>query len=196
MAEPGAGATYAAMDIARPSTFAENVRIGRYGVVLSMLSILFGFGLGGAFGGFESTFKDGLAASAEEVRETVYGGDDAKIESVLAKSWSYHKRAHMHGAGIGTSALVLILLLAALRRPSALVRRVVSLGLGLGALGYPVFWLLAGRLAPSVGGTGGAKKALEWLAVPSAGLLLLGLVAVTILVAIELFSPKVDPAGG
>jgi hypothetical protein len=179
------------MDLAsRPVSFAENLRICRYGVVLSLLSILFGFALGGAFGAFESSFKSGLADSAREVRESVYRGDDAQIESVLAKSWSYYKRAHMHGAGIGNSALLLVLLLAALRRPSALVRRVVSLGLGVGAVGYPLFWLWAGRLAPSLGGTGAAKDALEWLAVPSAGLLLLGLLAVSALAVIELFSAR------
>ena len=57
----------------------------------------------------------------------------------------------------------------------------------MGALGYSVFWLLAGLRAPGLGGTGPAKESLAWLAFPSAGLLLLGVVALIVLVVRQLF---------
>lgn len=87
-----------------------------------------------------------------------------------------------------------ILLLAALRRPSDHVRRGVSVALGGGALAYSAFWMLAARAAPGLGGTGAAKDSLAWLAVPSAGLVLIGLGAVIVLTAIELFTPASRPA--
>lgn len=82
-----------------------------------MLTILFGFALGGAFGAFEAPLKSGLTARAEAVRDGVYAGDAAKMKSVIDKSWTYYKRAHMHGGAIGAVALGGILLLAALERP-------------------------------------------------------------------------------
>lgn len=170
--------------------FGERVRACRWGILLALLAILFGFAMGGVFGAFEDSLKADLSARAAAVRDTAYGGDDAKIESVVTKSWSYYKRAHMHAGGIGAAALAAILLLAALRRPSPRVRAGVALALGAGSVGYPMFWMLAARTAPSLGGTDAAKEALAWLAVPSAGLLLLGVIAVIGLTAIDLFASR------
>lgn len=178
------------------NTFLSNLRIGRFGVLFALLTILFGFGLGGLFGVMEAPIKEGLRASALAVRDTVYRGDDAKMQEVLSKSWSYFKRAHMHGGGIGTASLVMVLLVAALRRPSPKARALISWALGLGGLGYSAFWLLAGRIAPGLGGTGAAKEALAFLAFPTAGLLLLGTLGTLLLTGLELFAaPRPTPAG-
>jgi hypothetical protein len=138
--------------------------------------------------------RGGLKASGEAVLTTVYGGDAAKLKGVLDKSWTYAKRAHLHGGGLGAGVLAALALLAALGRPSRPVRAGVSLGLGVGALGYSAFWLLAARAAPSLGSTDAAKESLAWLAIPSAGLLLVGLTAVLVLTVLELFLTPVEPA--
>jgi hypothetical protein len=168
----------------------DRLRASRWGALLSLLTVLFGFGLGGVFGAFEGPLKADLVARAEAVKETAYGGDAAKMKSVVDKSWAYYKRAHLHGGAIGAATLGAIVLLAALRRPGSTTRAALGLTLGSGGLGYAVFWLLAARRAPGLGGTDAAKETLEWLAVPSAGALLLGLTAVTVLVGIELFAPR------
>ncbi|MCC6524305.1 MAG: hypothetical protein IT373_16725 [Polyangiaceae bacterium] len=168
--------------------FISRLRASRWGAMLALLTILFGFGFGGAFGAFEDSLREGLTARAEVVRDTVYQGDTAKMKSVVDKSWSYYKRAHLHGGAIGAVALGSILLLAALRRPPVLARRGVALAAGLGGLGYSLYWMLAARAAPGLGGTGEAKESLAWLAIPSAGLLMLGLAAVMALVGRELFA--------
>lgn len=180
----------ASADPAPDGPFVARLRAGRWGTVLALLTILLGFALGGAFGAFEATFKDGLTERAEAVRDSVYGGDAAKMKSVVDKSWTFYKRAHMHGGGIGGVALGGILLLAALQRPRRRARQAASLALGLGGLGYATFWLLGARAAPGLGGTDAAKESLAWLAVPSAGLLLLGLCAVIALTVIDLFAPR------
>jgi hypothetical protein len=174
--------------------FIRRLRVSRWGALLALLTILFGFGFGGAFGAFEVPMKKGLADRAAAELDTVYKGDAAKAKSVVDKSWAYYKRAHLHGGAIGSVALGGILLLAALRRPGDHVRRGVSVALGAGGLGYSVFWMLAARAAPGLGGTDAAKESLEWLAVPSAGLLMVGLAAVIALTAIELFMPA-SPRG-
>jgi len=172
-------------------SFATRLRAGRWGTLLALLTIVSGFALGGAFGAFEAPLRNGLSGRAEAVRDSVYGGDAAKMKSVVDKSWTYYKRAHMHGGAIGAVALGAMLLLAALRRPRRLARQGLSLALGLGGLGYATFWMLAARAAPGLGGTDAAKESLSWLAVPSAGLLLLGMVAAIALTTFELFAPPV-----
>ena len=170
--------------------FNQRLRQARVGALMAVLTILFGFALGGVFGALEAPLKADLAAQAQGLTDTVYGGDAAKLKAVLDKSWTYYKRAHLHGGAIGATALGLIVLLSLLGRPTRWFRFGAALALGLGGLGYSLFWLLAGRLAPSLGGTGAAKAALEWLAVPSAGLLILGLLTVLGLLVRELFGAQ------
>jgi len=169
------------------AAFHSRLRDVRWGLMLSLLTILLGFGLGGLFGGIEDTLKGRLQASADAAPESVYAGDAAKKKSVVDKSWGYLKRAHLHGGAIGSVAVGASLLLAALKRPRSRTRGLVALALGLGGLGYAEFWLLAGFAAPGLGGTDVAKEAFKWLAVPSAGFLLLGLAAVIGLTARDLF---------
>ncbi len=175
-------------EAAHSPSFEERLRSGRWGAMLALLTILFGFALGGAFGAFEEPLKRGLNQRAEAVKDNIYGGDTARMKSVVDKSWAYYKRAHLHGGAIGAVALGGILFVAVLRRPSRRMRQGVSSALGLGSLGYSAFWFLAARAAPGLGGTDAAKESLAWLAVPSAGLLLLGIGAVIGLTARDLFA--------
>jgi hypothetical protein len=165
------------------------LRAMRAGVLLAMFGVLFGFAMGGLFGAFEDRLKGGLAADADAVLATTYAGDPTKAQAVVDKSWSYFKRAHLHGGGIGAASLAVMLILAAAgahRHLSALA----ALAMGAGSLGYPVFWLVAGIRAPGMGGTGAAKESLKWLAVPSSGALLLGLALAIGVTAAALFSQK------
>jgi len=148
----------------------------RIGMVLALLTLLYGFGLGGAFGAFEDNIVGSFEASATAVKDTVYHGDEAAIDKVIGKSWTYMKRAHLHANSLGTAALAIMLVLAG-TPASRRVRGVISPALGLGALGYASFWMFAVLTAPALGSTHDAKEALGWLAIPSAGLLILGLTA-------------------
>ncbi len=159
------------------------------GAILALLAILFGFGLGGAFGAAEDSIKGSLRSSADAVFDTVYQGDAGKRDAVLSKSWAYMKRAHMHGAAIGTAALSAILLLALLGN-AGLFERILSLSLGAGALLYGIFWMLAAFTAPSLGSTSAAKESLGFLAVPGAGLSLLGVCGTLFVAVRELFAPS------
>lgn len=151
------------------------LRTVRWGLVLALLAVVFGFGMGGVFGAFEESVKAHLKAGGEAALATAYGGDAAKLKPVLDKSWVYLQRAHLHGGAIGAVALGLGLLLASLPGAASRARAVAAAASGAGALGYGVYWLLAGLRAPGLGSTGAAKASLEWLAVPSAGLAMLGL---------------------
>ena len=149
-----------------------SLRAALPGLLFAVVTLLFGFGLGIVFGYNEAAIKNRLNASATAVQETVYKGDLDAAKPVLDKSWNYMQRAHLHAGGLGTAAIALSLLLVALGT-SPMVTRVLSLALGLGALGYSVFWLWAGFRAPGLGSTGAAKESLAWLAMPSSGAVVL-----------------------
>ena len=112
--------------------------------------------------------------------ETAYGGEQAKMNKVTSKSWAYFKRAHLHANGLGTAALSMILLLSGTAAVGRLEQLTAAL-LGIGALGYSSFWMFAALAAPALGSTGAAKEALQWLAVPTSGACIVGLILVLFL---------------
>lgn len=165
----------------------EHLADMRLGAALALLTLLYGFGMGGTFGAFEDDIKGHLKSEGQQVLDTEYGGDEAALKKVTDKAWIYFKRAHLHANGLGTAALALILLLSHLPIDGR-VRRLTALALGIGSLGYPLFWMLAALRAPGVGGTAAAKESLQWLAVPSSALCCVGLLAVAVLAGRALFS--------
>ncbi|MEX2045310.1 MAG: hypothetical protein WD941_08155 [Opitutus sp.] len=169
------------MNRSQPS-FSHALRVACPGMFAAVLTLLFGFGLGIVFGLNEASIKSRLAASAAEVRDSVYKGDDAAIKAVLGKSWEYMQRAHLHAGGLGTTAVVLTLLVVVIGASPGWTRA-ISLGLGLGSLGYSVYWMLAGFRAPGLGGTGAAKESLKWLAMPSSAAIVIATIAVAVLLA-------------
>ena len=150
------------------------------GVVLSVLTLLYGFGLGIAFGAAEDSIKGTLQSRGEAVLETAYESDKAKMNATVKKSWVYFKRAHLHANGMGTSALAMIFLLAVFPVASR-GRKILAAMLGFGGLTYALYWMLAGLRAPGMGSTGAAKASLEWLAIPSSGMFVLATIAVFVL---------------
>ena len=120
------------MSIENASILLRPVRLG---LLLSTLTILFGFGLGIAFGLKEDAIKDNIKARAEAAMDTAYvtadgSFDQAKFKAVTAKSWIYIKRAHLHANGIGTAALVMCLLLSLATRTRPTFRGIAAFSPG------------------------------------------------------------------
>jgi hypothetical protein len=159
------------------------------GLALAATAIVYGALLGIVFGLNEDAIKDTLKNSANIVRESVYHSDDAAIKSVLDKSWSYMKRAHLHAGAMGTTAVSLILLLSLLHAPKVLTT-CSGVALGGGALGYSLFWMLAGFRAPGLGGTSAAKESLAWLAMPTSGAFALATLCVLVFVYGRIFTKQ------
>lgn len=168
------------------TSLASNLRAASAGLVLAVLTILYGQGMGIVFGLNEDVIKSRLKASAAEVRDTAYKGNDAAIKAVLDKSWNYMQRAHLHAGGMGTTALSLIVVLSLLGA-SRRATTAISVALGAGGFGYSVFWMWAGFRAPALGSTGAAKESLKWLAMPSSGAFVLATVAVLVLLVVAIF---------
>lgn len=172
-----------------PGELLPGLQAQRAGLLLSLIAVLSGFALGGVLGTFEEELEAGLVQSAESVLAEAYAGDrDAALE-VVEEAWVYYQRAHLHWGSIGAATLAISLLLSIAVRPSP-ASRLASLAMGLGALGYPAYWLLAGKTAPKLGGTGAARATLQWVAVPTAGLLLLGTSVALVLLSARLFGSR------
>ena len=164
--------------------FAHNLAPLRIGILFALLTLCYGFALGAAFGAAEDVIKGRLSAGGQsylsQLDTATAAAQKGKVEATIKKSWSYMKRAHLHANGLGTAALSLILLLSLLTAGET-TKRLVAAALGVGALGYSMFWMFAGLRAPGLGSTHAAKESLEWFAIPSSALCLLGLAAVLVL---------------
>lgn len=167
------------------TSFPDRLRPYWPALFLSMLALLYGFGIGIVFGAAEDVMKQTLKDDAKAALVDKYGGDEAKAKAVVDKAWSYQKRAHLHAGGLGASSLALVVLLALACKPS-LVTRGAGVLLGVGALGYPVYWMVAGFAAPGLGGTDVAKEAYAWLGMPTSGAVVVGTVITLVVVTATL----------
>jgi hypothetical protein len=114
------------------------------------------------------------------------------MKATVDKAWNYYQRAHLHAGAIGPVVIGLCLALAHVDGRRRL-RQVASLLLGLGGLGYSSFWMLAALWAPGLGSTGAAKESLAWLATPSSGALVVGLVLALGLLVASLYGSESEP---
>ncbi len=78
----------------------------KYGIVLALLSILFGGLLGLSFGCCEDSVKSLLKEKAANVLNEKYDGKQELADKVVKKSWIYIKRAHFHSQTMGIIAVV------------------------------------------------------------------------------------------
>lgn len=164
----------------KTSPLAPGLHAALTGLILALLTIMYGQGMGVFFGVNEDAIKHRLKTSAMEVRETVYKGNDAAMKTVLDNSWNYMKRAHLHAGGMGTTAFALMIALSLLGA-SRRVTLILGLALGVGGLGYSLYWMFAGFRAPGLGSTGAAKESLKWLAMPTSGMFVLATLTVLVL---------------
>jgi len=124
--------------------------------------------MGLSFGCCEESIKKNLNISAQKAMTTKYDGNQAKVDEIVKKSWTYMKRAHLHSQTMGVISIAFSLLVAWLAYP-AKAQLTISLLSGFGSLGYGLFWMLAGYMAPGMGSTGAAKESVGLIAQVSGG---------------------------
>lgn len=170
-------------------SFNSNLRTVSVGLLLAILTILFGQGMGIVFGLNEDIIKSRLTADAAAAQGTIYKGDEVAAKTIIDKSWNYMQRAHLHAGGMGTTAVALIIVLCLVGVPRV-ATILISMALGAGGLGYSVFWMWAGFRAPSLGSTGAAKESLKWLAMPTSGAFVVATVATLVLLIVWLWNGR------
>lgn len=114
----------------------------RIGLLLVMLTLVFGIGMGVTFGIAEDSIKS-------YITEGVTAHPDVHDDQSTAKIWRYAQRAHFHATGVAAFSIGLILLL--LHSPMQPgLKKVTAILIGLGGL-YPLSWLTMFILAPFIG---------------------------------------------
>ncbi len=122
----------------------EHIKPVKIGLFLVMLTLIFGIGMGVAFGVFEDSFKsyisDGVASHA---------GIGIHDEKSNTKIWRYAQRAHFHASAIAAFSigLVILIMYSSLKRK---LKTASSILVGFGGL-YPLSWFTMFILAPSIG---------------------------------------------
>ena len=137
-------------------------------MLVAIIAILYGGMMGLSFGCCEESIKKNLNISAQKAMTTKYDGNQAKVDEIVKKSWTYMKRAHLHSQTMGVISIAFSLLVAWLAYP-AKAQLAISLLSGFGSLGYGLFWMLAGYRAPEMGSTGAAKESVGLIAQASGG---------------------------
>lgn len=144
----------------------------RIGLVLCVLTILFGYSIGALFGAKNSDMKAYYKEQAYVVNAATF--PEEKTQKLhYEKSKAYIKRAHLHAAAIGSAGLATILLLSLVNIEER-KKKIASLLTGVGASGYGVLvWTLMSFATPILG-KHGAHEAIAWLAIPTGLSLMLG----------------------
>ena len=140
----------------------------KIGLALAFMLLLFGIGMGIAFGVAEDSFKDFVA-------QGIAANPELHDEKSASKIWRYAQRAHFHATGIGAFSLGLILLVtfSSLKKT---MKTLASTFIGLIGL-YPLAWFTTFLLAPSLGrGAAHHHILTELLTYVGTGGLLLGLI--------------------
>ncbi|MEQ1812990.1 MAG: hypothetical protein ABL860_00855 [Candidatus Nitrotoga sp.] len=154
-----------------------NVKIG---LALVMLGLLFGIGLGIAFGINEAFFKNYVVQGIAVHPELHDANSPEKI-------WRYAQRAHFHATGIAAFSIGLLLLVSASNLKQSL-KPITAVLIGLGGL-YPFAWFTMFIVAPSIGREAAhAHPVTELLTFIGVGGLLLGIAILLANIFIGLFS--------
>jgi hypothetical protein len=112
------------------------------GLAIVMFCLLFGVGMGIAFGMFEESFKNAIAQGMAAHPELHDGKSADKI-------WRFAQRAHFHATGIAAFSLPLLLLvLVSSLKPQ--FKKISSVLIGMGGL-YPLAWFAMYLKAPEIG---------------------------------------------
>ena len=120
----------------------DEIKVVKIGLLLVMLTLVFGILMGVSFGIGEESVKayisEGVAAHA-----------NLHDEKSNSKIWRYAQRSHFHATGIAAFSfgLVLLVMFSSLKRT---LKKTTSILIGLGGL-YPLSWLTMFILAPALG---------------------------------------------
>ena len=119
-----------------------NFKPVKVGLTLTLLLLVFGIGMGIAFGVAEDSFKDFIA-------QGIAAHPDLHDDKSMSKIWRYAQRAHFHATGIAAFSLILITLVLFSSLTNKM-KSVTSILIGLVGL-YPMAWFSTFLLSPSLG---------------------------------------------
>lgn len=119
-----------------------DLKVIKIGLLITLLSLLFGIGLGIVFGAKEEVFKNYIS-------QNIAANPTLHDEKSKDKIWRYVQRAHFHSTGIAAYSLALLLIILVSKMKTS-AKTFSSTFIGIGTL-YPLSWYLMFYLAPKIG---------------------------------------------
>ena len=120
----------------------SDVQVVKIGLLLVMLTLIFGIGMGVVFGIEEDAVKSFISEGVDAHADLHDGKSKSKI-------WRYAQRSHFHATGIAAFSigLVLLVMISSLQQR---LKKIAAILIGLGGV-YPLAWFSMFLLAPSLG---------------------------------------------
>lgn len=121
-----------------------DLKVIKVGLLITLLSLLFGVGMGVVFGANEKVFKNYIS-------ENVEANPAVHDEKSKDKIWRYVQRSHFHASGIAAYSLALLLIILFSKMKDQ-YKSLSSTLIGVGTL-YPLSWFVMYLTAPIIGRT-------------------------------------------
>lgn len=159
-----------------------DLKVIKIGLLITLLSLVFGIGLGIVFGAKEEVFKNYISQNIQE-NPTVH--DDKSKDKI----WRYVQRAHFHSTGIAAYSLALLLIILVSKMKEN-AKRSSSTLIGVGTL-YSFSWYLMFYLAPTIGRDAAHSHILtESIVYISTGAFLIGLFMIFASIFFDMFNEE------
>lgn len=159
-----------------------DLKVIKIGLLITLLSLVFGIGLGIVFGAKEEVFKNYISQNIQE-NPTVH--DDKSKDKI----WRYVQRAHFHSTGIAAYSLALLLIILVSKMKEN-AKRLSSTLIGVGTL-YSFSWYLMFYLAPIIGRDAAHSHILtESIVYISTGAFLIGLFMIFASIFFDMFNEE------
>jgi len=120
----------------------NDIQAIRPGLILAMLTLIFGISMGVLFGANEDAVKG-------YIEQGITTNTDVHDEKSASKIWRYAQRAHFHATGVGAFSLAMILLVG-LTSMTRRYKKITATLIGVGSM-YSLSWLMMFLLSPSIG---------------------------------------------
>ena len=159
-----------------------DLKVIKIGLLITLLSLVFGIGLGIAFGAKEEIFKNYIS-------ENIQANPTVHDEKSKDKIWRYVQRAHFHSSGIAAYSLALLLIIL-VSKMKDIMKSFSATMIGIGTL-YSFSWYLMFYLAPIIGRDAAHNHILtESIVYISTGAFLIGLFMIFANIFFDMFSQK------
>lgn len=159
-----------------------DLKVIKIGLLITLFSLMFGIGLGIAFGAKEEVFKSYISENIQ-LNPTVH--DDKSKDKI----WRYVQRAHFHSSGIAAYSLALLLIILVSKMKDSMKSFSATM-IGIGTL-YSFSWYLMFYLAPLIGRDAAHNHILtESVVYISTGAFLIGLFMIFSSIFLDMFNEK------
>lgn len=161
-----------------------DLKVIKVGLLITLFTLIFGTGLGIAFGAKEEVFKSYIS-------ENIQANPAVHDEKSKDKIWRYVQKAHFHSSGIAAYSLALLLIILVSKMKNSMKSFSATM-IGISTL-YSFSWYLMFYLAPLIGRDAAHNHIFtESIVYISTGAFFIGLFMIISNIFFDMFSSQED----